>query len=191
MQGYPPPPGSMKRKTILALGIVAMMLMATLIIVAVRTAVRESDESMLHVHLMSSMKDTNGIEVVGFTVTNANSKAFPWFATATPDGQSPYYVIETKTKAGWSRTTPFTNYWFTHHLLPNTSWEFPVSLGASDRPRRLIFFYSVGQRAQPWFVDKMHNLLKNLTLEKDQHELRSAIIGPDMGEANGRLPVAP
>ncbi|HWH70716.1 MAG TPA: hypothetical protein VNT26_15105 [Candidatus Sulfotelmatobacter sp.] len=180
----------MKRNTVVALGIVAIVLVAMALLTALLTALREGDESTLHIHVMSSRTDTNGNETVSFMVTNGNPKAFPWFATTTPNGQAPYYIIETKTQEGWRRTTPFTNYWFTHHLLPNTSWEFETSLAGSDRARRVIFFYTIGQRARPWLVDQMHNFLKNLALEKGEHELRSAILEANqIGAANGSQPV--
>ncbi len=153
-----------------------MGLVVTALLAALITALRECDESKLHLHVLSSKAHTNGSLTVTFMVTNGSSKTFPWLATTTPNGPAPYYVIQTKTADGWSRMTPFTNYWFSHHLLADASWDFQVTLPPSDRARSVVFFYTVGQRDGSWLVRQTRNLLKNLTLEKDAHELRSPIL---------------
>ncbi len=179
----------MKRNTVVVLGIVAALLVVAALTIALITATRESDESKLHIHILSAQTDTNGSQIVTFLVTNANSKTFPWLATTTPDGQAPYYVIETKTEEGWRRTTPFTNYWFSHHLLAGASWEFQVSL-ASEQAHRLTLFYTVGERDRGWLQRQGRDLLKNLTLVKDKHELRSAILQANpIGAADRSQPV--
>ncbi len=166
----------MKRNTVVLLGVVVIALLAAALIATLKTVLGEGGESTLHVHILSSRIDTNGSQTVSFTVTNGSSKTFPWLATTAPNGQAPYYVIETRTGEGWSRTIPFTNYWFSRHFLADTSWEFDVSLATSERPRRMVFFYTIGQPDGPWLVRQAHDLLKNLTLEKDTHELRTPIL---------------
>ncbi len=166
----------MNLNRVVTLAIVTLGLVVTGLIAALIIAVREGEESKLHLHVLSSKTDTNGSLTVTFLMTNGSSKTFPWLATTTPNGQSPYYVIQTKSRGGWSRTTPFTNYWFNHHLLADMSWDFELTLPASDGARCVVFFYTVGQRDGPWLVRQTHNLLKNLTLEKDAHQLRSPIL---------------
>ncbi len=181
----------MKRNTVVLLGIVTVGLVLTALIAAIITALRDGGESMLHPHVLSAKAETNGCLTVTFLMTNGSSQSFPWLATTTPNGPIPYYVVQTRTREGWSRTTPFTNYWFSHHLLADASWEFQLTLPASDRVHSVVFFYTVGQRDGPWLVRQTHNLLKNLTLEKDQHELRSPILeAGQIGAASGSQPVS-
>ncbi len=127
-----------------------MMLVAAALITALITALRETNESALHVHVLSPKTATNGSQELTFIVTNGNSRVFPWLATTTPDGPAPYYVIETKTEEGWTRTTPFTNYWFSHHLLAGASWKFQVPV-PSERAHRAVFFIRSGSATQAGF----------------------------------------
>jgi hypothetical protein len=182
--------GQMKRSTRVTVGILAMISVATVLTIAYSWG----DGARLHIDVVASKSDASGGNTISFIVTNGNSRPFPWFAfatVATPNGEAPYFAVETKTRDGWKRTSNVKNYSFTHYLLPNHSWEFQASLAQSEQPRRMVLFYTVAVRQdRPWIHRQTRELLKTLGLAKDTHELRSEVLQANkIVPANGSQPI--
>jgi hypothetical protein len=123
---------------------------------------------------VASRLDPNGNEVVSFTVTNSSLELFPHFAAVkTPDGDAPLYVVDTESPEGWQKSARPTSYSFTHFLRPITSWQFQVSFAATNRPRRVVLFYTLGHRQLPPVLHQLRQGWMRLGGSEEIRELQS------------------